>query len=375
MNNAVKKLLFLVLMLVLIPQLSSAAGVSTHFAMGRAAIEKVSDPELKALLENNKDAVMCGEGFPDFGTAVDYGTLHRKKFKYGSQAHKMEFVEAYFDYVKDKCGSGGPGCDRLIAHFMGTAAHSTQDDLYDELFMNKAEALDPDGADKHDLWADELFIVEYDPLHVTPRYYLPKSDLMIVYTAIGQDVRKKDLKVGKFYHWLGAAALRTLALVPYPTYSKKMSFTKANIVSHPGGVDHTSAVTADYWEILWKRLHDEDEGELVLETWPEHGASDHAYNHNSLYSRVSVFFTTGMDQTSITEKSFYLEDPDGNRVPATYRIKHDHDNFAALVPLADLKPGESYKAVLTTDVKDMKGNNLKADYSWTFTTSVDPGPE
>ncbi len=370
-----RTLIILFVLNLLLPQISSAAGVSTHFGMARAAIEKVSEPELKALLEDNKDAVMCGEGFPDFGTAVSYGTFHKKKFTYGSLAHKPEFVEAYFDYVKDKCGPGGPDCDRLIAHFLGTAAHSWQDDLYDELFMNKAEALDPDGKDKHDLWADELFVVKYDPLHVTPRYYLPKDDLVNVYKSMGQDVTKKDLKIGKAYHWTGAAVLRSLALVPYPTYAKKMSFTKANIVTHPGGVDHTSAVTADYWEILWKRLHDDGGDELVLATWPVSGADDHAYNQKSLYSRVSVFFMTGMDQASINESSFYLEDQDGNQVPATYRIKHDHDNFAALIPAIDLGPGKSYTAVLTKDVQDMKGNNLKEAYSWTFTTSLEPGPE
>ena len=310
-----------------------------------------------------------------FGTAVDYGTLHRKKFTYGSQAHKSDFVEAYFDYVKDKCGAGGPDCERLIAHFLGTAAHGLQDHLYDELFMNKAMTFDMGGKDKHDVWADEIFVVKYDPLHVTPRYYLPKNDLVNVYAGMGQDVSKNDLKTGKFYHWLGAAGLRSLALVPYPTYSKKMSFTKANIITHAGGVDHTSSVTADYWEVLWKRLHDDGGEERVLATWPEPGADDHAYNHKSLYSRVSVFFTTGMDKSSINQNSFYLEDKDGNRVPATYRINHDHDNFAALVPAVDLEPGKTYTAVLTTDVKDMKGNSLKEDYSWDFTTSVGPGHE
>ena len=66
MDIKLKTIITYLLAIFIIPQISSSAGVSTHFGMARAAIEKVSDPELKALLEDNKDAVMCGEGFPDF---------------------------------------------------------------------------------------------------------------------------------------------------------------------------------------------------------------------------------------------------------------------------------------------------------------------
>ncbi len=356
-----------------VPWSSSAAGPDTHFAMTRKAVKKVSIPELRSLLEANKEALICGVSFPDFGTAIDYGTFHQKKLEYGSVAHKPFFVEAYFDHVMEKCAPDFEGCERLLAHFMGVAAHGMEDDLYDELFMNKAELLDPGGATvKHDLWADEVFIVKHDPVYLAPPYSLPVKDLVEVYGRLGMEVKKRDLRSGRFYHGVGAFGLRAIAVFPYPEYSKKMSFSRENIVSHPGGVDHTSEVMARYWEILWARLHGADRSEkLILETWPEPGASDHEWGKESLYSRVTVFFTTGMDQGSINKDSFYLQGPDGDRLPASYRIGNDKDNFTALIPEMDLEPGATYTAVITIDVKDMDGNPMPEPYSWSFTTSSD----
>lgn len=348
-----------------------AAGVTTHFAMTREAVKKVSVPKLKKLLEENKNALMCGVSFPDFGTAVDYGTMHRKKPEFGGVAHRPVFVEAYFDRVRERCAPDYADCDRLLAHFMGVAAHGMEDDLYDELFMNKAQVLDPGGGRvNHDLWADEVFVVRYDPFGVVPRYYLPWEDLVEVYGGLGMEVGRRDLLTGKIYHWAGASGLRAIALIPYPYYSRQLSFTKANIVTHPGGIGHASAVIARYWEILWKRLQGAGRSdEIILETWPGPGSSGHECGHESLYSRVNVYFTTGMDDASITRDSFYIEDPEGKRLPVSIRIKHENDNFAALIPERDFEPGTTYTAVITARVKDMKGNHLTEEYSWSFTTS------
>jgi hypothetical protein len=352
------------------PRLAPAAGVTTHYVMTREAVKKVSVPELKSLLDKNTAALMCGVSFPDFGTAVDYGTFHMKKPEYGRTAHRPEFVEAYFDHVTGKCAPDYEGCERLVAHFLGVAAHGMEDDLYDELFMNKAQEFDWDDGGRHDLWADEIFVVKYDLLDVVPPYRLPVKDLVEVYRGLGMEVRRRDLRSGRFYHWVGAAGLRSIAVFPYATWSRKMSFTRDHIVTHPGGINHTAEVIARYLEIMWRRLQGAGRmEEPVLETWPRAGADGHEWDSGSLYSRVAVYFTTGMDKASITEDSLYLTGPDGKRAPVSYRIKHEGDNFAALIPERDLAPGATYTVFITTGVRDMKGTPLPGPYSWSFTTA------
>lgn len=354
-----------------LPRFAGAAGANTHMAMTREAVKKVSIPELRALLASHKRALICGVSFPDFGTAIDYGTFHKVKVGYGSAAHQPPFVEAYFKRVLSECGPDYDECGRLVAHFLGVAAHGMEDDLYDELFMNKAKVLDPEGSRvNHDLWADEIFVVKYDPFYLAPPYYLPVNDLVEVYRDLGMEVRRRDLRSGKFYHQVGAAALRGIAPYPYPHYAKVMSFSRDNIVTHPGGIDHTATVIARYWEILWKRLQGAPRSEeMILETWPHPAAIEHEWDHGSLYSRVTVYFATGMDKDSIDQSSFYLVGPDGKRLAATFRIEHEDDSFAVLIPGQDLEPGATYTAVITTGVKDMDGNPLPQEHRWSFSTS------
>lgn len=81
---------------------------------------------------------------------------------------------------------------------------------------------------------------------------------------------------------------------------------------------------------------------------------------------VSATFNEALDPASING-SFSLREADGASVsgslsydPAALRL-----NFA---PSAPLRGGTTYTAHLSTAIKDLAGNNLAAEFSWSFTT-------
>jgi len=89
-------------------------------------------------------------------------------------------------------------------------------------------------------------------------------------------------------------------------------------------------------------------------------------------TNVSATFSESLDPASVTTSSFVLRDGSGTAVAASVSAS---GSTATLDPTASLSPSTSYTATLTggsTGVKDLAGNALAADYSWSFTTAVAP---
>jgi hypothetical protein len=353
----------------MVPVGARSAGPTTHLVMTRKAAALVTTPELKELLARNREALMCGVSFPDFGTALYFASFRTRKPDFGSLAHQPAFVEAYFDYVTTKCGPNYSGCERLLAHFLGVAAHDIEDRLYDEIFMYPAMAKDPKGRTAvHDLGSDDLFLVKYDPWDTVPRYWLPADDLAAVYRSLGMEVKPSELKAGRAWHQLGAGGLRATAWMAYPHYARVLSYTRDHIETAPGGVEFTAAVIARYWEILWKRLHGAGRmDEPVLQTWPQDGAKDQGRAQGALESRILVFFTTGMDMKTVTPETFRLQNDAGESVPVSFKLE-EQDSVVILAPQRELAPATAYTIAIAAAVLDLRGDPLPRPYSFSFET-------
>ncbi len=86
---------------------------------------------------------------------------------------------------------------------------------------------------------------------------------------------------------------------------------------------------------------------------------------------VAVTFSEQMNPASIDASSFTLEDDGGAPVPAD--VSYDNGTHkATLQPQADLDYSTTYTATVTTDVTDLAGNHLPAEYRWSFTTAPPP---
>src|SRR5207344_169679 len=85
-------------------------------------------------------------------------------------------------------------------------------------------------------------------------------------------------------------------------------------------------------------------------------------------SNVSAQFSESIDPASVTGSSFQLRDGGGALVAATVSSS---GQSATLDPTPTLTAGATYTATLkggSSGVKDLAGNALASDFSWSFTT-------
>ncbi len=82
---------------------------------------------------------------------------------------------------------------------------------------------------------------------------------------------------------------------------------------------------------------------------------------------VSVTFTEPINAATINTSSFTLTPTSGVAVPATLTYA---SNVAVLQPTTALAPLTRYTGRLGTAIKDVAGNPLAANYTWSFTTGV-----
>src|SRR4029453_8642292 len=95
-------------------------------------------------------------------------------------------------------------------------------------------------------------------------------------------------------------------------------------------------------------------------------------------ANVTVTFSEAMDATSVGGATVELRDPSNALVSST--VGYDAASFTAtLNPTASLSAGTTYTArvrggSVDPRVKDVAGNALAADVTWTFTTAAAAPP-
>jgi len=145
-----------------------AAGGTVHIFMSELALDHVKDPELKALLEKNKKIVLWASWYPDSG--------YLQGNQYGEFSHWSDFHNGYIDYIKNEVGPGNKDYDKLVAHFLGAAAHGFQDQAFDMVFLAKTREADGTGQEELDRGLDMVCMFD---LGGTRRYRSPRRSTRI----------------------------------------------------------------------------------------------------------------------------------------------------------------------------------------------------
>lgn len=104
---------------------------------------------------------------------------------------------------------------------------------------------------------------------------------------------------------------------------------------------------------------------LVLSTIPSNNEMEVVKNQV-----ISATFNHLMDPNSIKDSSFKVS---LNGVPILGVVSYA-DSTAMFTPLNDLLPNTSYTATITTMVKTLNKGNMLNDFSWTFSTKSQLGP-
>ena len=101
----------------------------------------------------------------------------------------------------------------------------------------------------------------------------------------------------------------------------------------------------------------------VASTVPDNNAVDMTVN-----TLVTATFSEAIDDTTVDGTSFFVSDGVDN-VVGTVSVSPDNTTvtFTSSAFLAD---NTAYTATLTTDITDLAGNPLAAEYTWSFTTGT-----
>ncbi len=88
-----------------------------------------------------------------------------------------------------------------------------------------------------------------------------------------------------------------------------------------------------------------------------------------LNAQISATFSRDMNPDTITADTFILEDGPVSTVEGTVMYENRVATFIPADPLAYLI---EYTVTITPGASDVDGNHLEANYSWKFTTGIDP---
>ncbi len=82
---------------------------------------------------------------------------------------------------------------------------------------------------------------------------------------------------------------------------------------------------------------------------------------------IEAGFNLPMDTATLTSDTFFVEDPDGNRVAGTLTA---YSWEVLLTPSTPLLPNTAYTATVKAGATSAQGVPMDADYSWSFTTAA-----
>jgi hypothetical protein len=103
----------------------------------------------------------------------------------------------------------------------------------------------------------------------------------------------------------------------------------------------------------------------VVSTTPANSATGINPGINNSKVTINVSFNNTLNPATVTGSTFTLQDAKNVSIPASVSV---NVNSATLIASSALNPLSVYKVSLTTGIKDINGNSLAANYSWSFTT-------
>lgn len=89
---------------------------------------------------------------------------------------------------------------------------------------------------------------------------------------------------------------------------------------------------------------------------------------------ITASFSEAMTASTITTSTFTLTGPGATPVAGTVTY-NTTTNIATFTPTNALTPSTAYTATITTGARDLSGNAVASNYSWSFTTAAAAGAQ
>ncbi|MDQ0636107.1 hypothetical protein QFZ40_004016 [Arthrobacter pascens] len=188
-----------------------------------------------------------------------------------------------------------------------------------------------------------------------------------VCTSSGGAIYEKSTKLDN----ISFTTTKTPRIVDADQYVHNVTSTKQNLNNSTGTANSGLLVLADvnatsrYWHYYEPKVGGDTTAPTVTTTSPTGGATGVAVTAN-----VTGTFSEAMNASTVTSSTVTLT-AGGTPVPAA--VTYDATNkVATLNPTADLAAATTYTATIkggSSGVKDVAGNALASDKTWTFTTA------
>ena len=85
-------------------------------------------------------------------------------------------------------------------------------------------------------------------------------------------------------------------------------------------------------------------------------------------TQIVAIFSEPMNSATVTENIFSLRKEGSNVNEDVDSVKLEDSTTAVLQPKSDLDKGKKYAVTITKEAKDLAGNNMVSDETWSFTT-------
>ncbi len=355
----------------LLPAAALACGQTTHVTLALWAIERVSDPELAALVSDPevRSALVAGTMFPDGG----YSPI--VNHPYGETAHWEPFQLAYLETLRGR-GPDFAGDDRKrVAFLLGLAAHGIADQGYDAAYLKRAETKDADAprADSADTETDVAFAAEVGGLPIEPRW-VPYEELVPVFASVGVEVDVDTMELGMTSLDLAVLYVANAALDEprVATARENWPWATSHLLdrSVPGSPELLADVVAAYWGVLWDRLHDRPVDDLVLATWP---AADVAEEGED--ALVSVVFGRAWSEATIEAPGQVTVSAGEALAADAWMFYGEASNVLDVAPLGAWATDAEHTLTVRAGATTFDGWELAEDLVVPFSTAPPPPPE
>ena len=158
------------------------------------------------------------------------------------------------------------------------------------------------------------------------------------------------------YSMIGATATftPTSVLATGILFTAKITTGAKDLAGNPLAIAHTWTFTTG--------LGPDNTAPAITLTTPANGATLVAPN-----AAINATFSKAMDPATLNATTFTLTGP--GPTPISGKITYDvTTRIAAFTPASALATGTSFTAMITTGAKDLEGNALATNASWSFTT-------
>jgi streptogramin lyase len=158
-------------------------------------------------------------------------------------------------------------------------------------------------------------------------------------------------------HHNGISKFDDITWTTYNTYNSNLPHNRVNSVIVDSSQDKWFG-TADGIGAL---VNDNTPPEIISTDPPDSSTGF------SISSDITATFSDRMDQATIGDANFIIEDSNGDKVWG--EVSYDPSAKSAVFnPYSDLDYASSYTAKITTGVRDVAGNYMTTDKVWSFTT-------